>query len=340
MPTVKLYSQGVVWSTSARVSRGGGKRDKAQGWTRGAVRRNRLGLMSVQPWALGSERVIEVPRDADVWIGPGGQHEAFWPEVWRVGDEIAFAITLTQRNLPATAAEYHAGLKALRKALKRRGLIRAWWIIEWQRRGHPHVHLIAYFPASARVACQPIAYADGRSLRVAALVEGATVSADEIAGLWLGIANRRGWEARRGGQHVARVDRVVGWLDYLQSHAFRGMKHYQRSGKCAPAGWLAGDGLGRVWGRWGEWPMGGPVEVFVPVPDWFQYRRRLRAWRKAEASGRARVSGLEVVQARGALRCGEGLSRVRGGTLWSGERAFPEELLQGLRYQVVEAKGR
>ena len=81
MPTVKLYPQGVSWSTPALAHGGGGVRGKAQGWTRAAVRRNRLKLMSVQPWALGGEAELTVPAGADVWIGPDGQQALFNPLV-------------------------------------------------------------------------------------------------------------------------------------------------------------------------------------------------------------------------------------------------------------------
>ena len=267
--------------------------------------------------------------------------------MWPVETERAFAVTLTQRACPATAADYHAALRAFLMFCRRRGLRRYWWVIEWQKRGHPHVHLILYFRAAWRVLVQDVEFVEGRR-RVASAVGAAAVQGGDLVDAWLRLAGES-WGARRAGQHAARVDRVVGWLDYLQSHAFRGLKHYQRSGANAPAGWLARGDLGRVWGQGGDWPFGDPVKLVLVDGDWHAYRRRVRAWRVGQASDRLRLAvqagrpkrvkaaKLELVAAKGCLRSGERwLSGLRGGTMWAGERNWPEELLQGLGFEIED----
>ena len=251
-----------------------GKRGAITGWSASAVRRHTKWLYSVE---------------ADRVTGDG------------------YALTLTIRDCPPDHLTWGRMLRSYWRRLERRGLVRGHYVIEWQRRGTPHVHAALYFPAGFR----------SREATHKMLL-------DE----WLAVASV--WGARAASQHVAPITGPMGWLKYLSKHAARGVRHYQRVGK--PKGW---ERTGRLWGHLGEWPIGAPMQFDVAAPTYHRFRRLARSWRIAAAradlaalertarhdpasyEGALRAARRRISAARSALGCSEPkLSAVRGVSDW------------------------
>lgn len=51
---------------------------------------------------------------------------------------------LTLRHCPPTSDDWTRLVKVLQQRLRRAGLLRWHWVVEWQRRGVPHLHLAVY----------------------------------------------------------------------------------------------------------------------------------------------------------------------------------------------------
>lgn len=271
MATLKAYPNGLTMHVNGQGSHTRAKRGEVVGWSRAAVRRHTRWLYSI---------------DAPHLDGRG------------------YAVTLTVRKCPPDAAAWKALREAWLDRVGRMGAIRTHWIVEWQRRGVPHLHAAVYFPEGGEgVQAGPLAGA--RLLRH-----------------WLDVAGPYG--AAAGSQTVKPIDGAVGWLQYLSKHASRGVAHYQRQGK--PAGWTK---TGRLWGHGGSWPELEPVEVQVTMPTFHRYRRLVRAWRVADARAQlvaatspdeARKARARVRYARRMLRCDDrNLSTVRGVSEWIDE---------------------
>lgn len=252
MPTVTAYKNGVT------AGIGGGnpspkKRSTVKGWSPAAVRRHTSWLYGV---------------DAPALDGDG------------------FALTLTMRHTPDTAAAFHALRRAWIMRVTRMGASRIHWVIEWQRRGTPHLHCAVYFPPG-----ETPQYAEARMITA-----------------WTEIADDFG--AAIPGQHYDHISGALGWLQYLSKHASRGVKHYQRSGH--PSGW---DKTGRLWGHTGEWPTDAPMRFDMSREAYWRYRRLVRAWRVADA--RKSGDSSRIKYARSMLACPlPKLSAVRGVSDW------------------------
>lgn len=252
------------------------KRGKVVGWSPSSVRRHTRWLYSI---------------DA--------------PEL----DGVGIAATLTLRDCPPDQDAWRLLVKAWMMRVERAGAIRLHWVVEWTRRGVPHLHAAVYFPAGT----------DERQAIV------------HVAASWLAIAHPYGSTIQ--GQDAKRIDGTVGWLAYLSKHAARGVRHYQRAGK--PAGW---ETTGRLWGHRGAWPESEPIRLSIDRPGSFRLRRWVRAWRIADA--RAALRDLEarpapsnpqdalrhaqsvatarrrIVSARTMLKRSEGFSAVQGVSEW------------------------
>ncbi|MBV6726576.1 helitron helicase-like domain-containing protein, partial [Nocardioides daeguensis] len=61
-------------------------------------------------------------------------------------DGQGFGVTLTLRQTPATHSDWMALVQRLQRAFREAGLTRWHWVVEWQRRGTPHLHLAVYAP--------------------------------------------------------------------------------------------------------------------------------------------------------------------------------------------------
>lgn len=267
MAKVVVLADGIKLSRAAGGNKAPAIRGKAKGWTPAVARRNTSFLMAVDAGALdgvGVSATLTIGRD-----GPPVSPQTF--ERWR---------------------------QALIHRLRRMGLVRLHWVVEFQRSGAPHFHMMAYF-------CR----GDARAL------------SDTVKAHWLQIVERTG--AAIWSQHVVPVTSPLGWKQYLAKHGARGAAHYQRT--ALPGGW---EQPGRMWGKSGEWPsIAAEFETDNAGLNWL--RRRVRAWRLADARQeleRARQRGDEravaaavrrVVSARHMLRCGsEAASHCRGATEW------------------------
>lgn len=280
MVVVRSYRNGVTLG-SAGTNPHPPKRGEIKGWTYGAVRRHSIKLFSVAAEGL---------------TGAG------------------YAATLTLRTLP-TADQWHSVRVAWTRRVERiPGFVRLHWVVEWQERGTPHLHVAVYG-------------------------EGWTpLEGWLLIGHWLEAA--RAFEPTISAQDVKGIDGAVGWLAYMSKHAARGAAHYQRQG--SPEGW---EKTGRLYGFRGVWPFDEPT-IFVPTRDGgYRLRRLLRAWRIADARSallrtppddlpRLRAARRRLVSARRSLKSPDRrLGAVRGMSEWC-----PEPVMLAL-FALLEADG-
>lgn len=202
---------------------------------------------------------------------------------------VGIAFTLTLKNCPATADEWHKLRRAFAKRIERAGMIRLHWVTEWQRRGVPHLHGVAYFPDD-----RPSQYWSG--LIVTHWLD---LAAPYVCAVWA--------------QNAKPITDALGWVQYLAKHASRGAGHYQRSRENIPEGWR--EKTGRMWGKWGEWEVGDPLKFNVPMPAMHAHRRLFRRWQISEARSKGDWRGVKY--SRRCLRCHiKTLSTVRGVAGW------------------------
>ena len=252
------------------------KRDVVKGWSAGAVRRHTAWLYSISAPAL---------------------------------DGVGFALTLTLRKTPGSAEVFHAVRRSWIRRVERLGASRIHWVIEWQRRGTPHLHLAVYFPSGA----VPVQ------------------AAGQMIAAWVSLTGDD-YGSSLSGQHFDEISGALGWLQYLSKHAARGVKHYQRSGK--PAGW---EKSGRLWGHTGSWPSEAPMRFDMESAAYWRLRRLVRSWRVAQArsAGDARRIGF----ARRMLRNNDkNQSSVRGVNDWVSEELLVTfiALLESEGFQVSQ----
>lgn len=228
MAVLKMYPNGGAMSRGRgqSVPPVGVKRGRVAGWSTQAAARHVAWLMSVDAHAL-----VELE-----------------------GREL-FAFTLTVRDTPPDAASFHVARRAWEKRAKRilGSDLRICWVMEWQRRGAPHLHGVL----APRVA-------PTNAQLVARLVY---VSWPEVVGC--------GTTAT--GQDVKRTTSAAGWLAYLSKHIGRPSGHAQRVGM--PPGWEAS---GRLWGHSQGWPTRETV-ADLDLGTWYALRRLLHGWRMASA---------------------------------------------------------
>lgn len=261
-----------------------GLRDVIIGWSTGAVRRNLRFLQSIDERHLTG---------------------------------IGWALTLTVRDCPESPSQWQRLIRdyfqQLGRVLARVGLTldRYHYVIEWQKRGVPHLHGAVY-------------------------ISGGSVGPDLLKGIWLQYAGRYGASPR--GQFVLPIAGPIGWFQYVAKHAARGVKHYQRSSQGIPDAWRFG--TGKMWGKGGEWPITPPVCFDVGNPAFHTLRRWARAWRVADARsalptvhpGQEQAAHRRVVAARHCLRCSDRfLSEVRGVSEW-----ISEPLMQRMIHNLLD----
>lgn len=249
MATFKAYANGVTMGVG-NPDPVGGPRGVVTGWSTGAVRRHKRWLYGVDAPALSG-----------------------------VGD----AVTLTMKHTPATVEDWQGLLQRLFRAFRDSGMIRWHWVVEWQKRGTPHLHLAVYGPEGSHPGL---------------------VAVDA----WLRLASP--WGCLPGAQFITPITGPVGWLKYLSKHAARGVAHYQRQGR--PAGWSK---TGRLWGYGGSWPSTEVVAGVLTFPEYHRVRRMVRGYVIADA--RRRGDWRSVAYLRRMLKCPErSLSTVRGVSEW------------------------
>lgn len=272
MATVKAYRNGMTAGVG-NTRPVGGPRGIVNGWSPSAVRRHKRWLYSV--------------------VSPGLTGHGY-------------ALTLTLRHTPGSHGEWSRLRKLFMKYLRDSGAVRWHWVVEWQRRGTPHLHMAVYYR-------EPLPWLG-----------------HELIAAWVDRA--RAFGAEHQGQKVLPIDGPVGWLQYLSKHASRGVAHYQRQGK--PEGW---EKTGRLWGYGGDWPIEDPVAAQVDMRVYWRLRRMVRGYAIAGARSEAlrwsrtdskKASGAwgRVAWLRRSLKTSDfGLSRVRGVSEW-----VPQPVLLGM----------
>lgn len=204
-------------------------------------------------------------------------------------DGYGYAVTLTLKDCPESSERFHALRRSWIRRVERMGSCRVHWVIEWQRRGVPHLHTAVYFDQ----ALTPL-------------------QKFQLVDAWVTVGGPFG--AQHLGQYLLPITGAAGWLQYLSKHAARGAAHYQRQGK--PAGW---EKTGRLWGHTGSWPVTEPMKFDVSQAAFFRYRRLVRAWRIADARAETDpvIRARRVRSARRMLRSNDRtMSEVRGISEW------------------------
>lgn len=197
----ELRERRLGWSASfhlvnGQAAVGGGTRGLITGWGAGAARANRDYLQSIDYAKL-----------------PAG----------------GYAVTLTTRTL-MSPAEWRQTRRRLCWWLAKRGAS-AHWVVEWQRRGVPHLHLAVWGVRGADVVAWWLAHTDGG----------------------------------RSGQHCRRIDRAAVWAKYCAKHGARGLGHYQRNRASLVGAWLR-ESAGRMWGH-----MGAKLKAAYSAPRVWSY---------------------------------------------------------------------
>jgi hypothetical protein len=171
-----------------------------------------------------------------------------------------------------------------------------WHVVtEFQARGAPHLHGMAYFPQHMLP-------------QVGELASG-------LVAQWVRLVGATGATGR--GQVVKLVTAEVGWLEYLAKHASRGAMHYQRARETMPASWRDG-GAGKMWRKGGPWPRGLELDMELDDVAWYRLRRLVRAYRVAKVRGYPKGRARAIRAARGMLRHADPkLSRLRGVAEWA-----------------------
>lgn len=227
MPKITLMPEGIN-AGFAGCNGSPERRGVVRGLTPGSARRNKQWLMSIDQNAL-------------------------------TGAAVTF--TLTMRDVPATSAEWIAAKKALLRRFRRYGVLRAHWVMEWTRRGRPHLHGIAFLPVMAGRPGRLLQGSDGPYWEV--------FSTWQVVEWWQEIAGR--WGVSPRGQHVQIGRRTnTAWLRYMAKHASRGVGHYQRQAESIPETWQT---TGQMWGKLGDdWPLHSEKH---DIPTWaFHHLRR------------------------------------------------------------------
>ena len=223
MPKISFGPQGV------NAGFGGGNsapelRGKITGWSKGAARRNKRFLMTVDPEGL-------------------------------TGD--GYALSLTVGRTPDTLEEWQAILKRYFDRLRRMGALRCHWVVEWQARGAPHLHMSVYFPERSD---------NGQWAERYGAMENH----------WLDLTGYLGTHQR--GQHIVGIRNAAFWGAYMAKHAARGQEHYQRQQGLLPDAW---ETSGRMWGKFGDWPTREEAFDCDPV-TFYRWRRMIRGWQRSK----------------------------------------------------------
>lgn len=222
------------------------------------------------------------------WSAASARRQTRW--LWTVDapslSGYGYAVTLTLKDTPETAAEFHALRRAWVKRLERMGAIRVHWVIEWQARGTPHLHGAIYFDRKLNP--------QERLL---------------LVGHWVMVS--QAFSPSLWAQDVEDIRGSMGWLKYLSKHASRGVNHYQRSGH--PESW---DRTGRLWGASGAWPVIEPL-VIDELSNWefYRVRRLMRAWAYADARKAGDVRRMKFLR-QSISSTDERKSRFQGSAEW------------------------
>jgi hypothetical protein len=175
-------------------------------------------------------------------------------------------------------------------------MIRLHWVMEFQRRGVPHLHVAIWYEPHT---VDWINAAPAERMRYANGIASVTrhnedwqnddiLIAAMAVGDWIDIAEDFGAGVK--GQHARPIIETVGWFQYLAKHCGRGKDHYQRQMESLPKQW---DSSPRVWGKRGDWITEEPAEIQLTDREWFRLRRFARSWRVARARAKLPALGWE-----------------------------------------------
>lgn len=216
-----------------------------------------------------------------------------------------WSFTLTVRDCPPTPKDWAEWCRVYWKRLFDAGAIRLHWVIEWQRRGCPHLHGSVYFP----------------SAMTRAEVENVIID---------GWCYRNPYGPGRRQQRSLPIYDAIGWAQYVAKHAARGVQHYQRSPENIPPQWQGR--TGRMWGHRGDWPLSEPVRLHLEGSGgdrgFFAFRRLVRSYAAAKAYVTGDLAGVRY--ARSMLKANSrDLGEVRGVSHWV-PAATVEQLVENL----------
>lgn len=272
--TVTLYHHGTTAGVPPTInSHDRAKRGVCEGWTASSTRSNTKFLYSVDETGLTG---------------------------------IGFALSLTVKDIPENHELFHTARTSFLKRLARAGMIRSHWLIEWQKRGAPHLHMAVWFDPDAlpepllKIIDKPNFENLAKSYLIGFIIQS-----------WLDITSEP-FGARSSSQNVKPINDSVGWFKYLSKHASRGLGHYQRNSASIPKGWKK---TGRMWGKTGAWSIGEVVKLSLSIEAFWAYRRIVRGMRIADA--RDSLNPLRLKSARKMLTCTDRKkSPVRGVSEW------------------------
>lgn len=216
MPVLTVYPRGCTGGFAPSTTKAPSLRGDVAGWSSSAARRNARFTMSVDPRKLP----------------PGG-----------------VALSLTVRDVPESPEAWGRLRTALLNRLRRTGLDRYHWVVEWQRRRAPHLHLSVWL-----VGLDP-AQAGAVSVRH-----------------WLDLA--AAYRPRASGQFASPIWGFDGWSRYCAKHVSRGAGHAQRSPEYRPESWKRS---GRMWGKGGDWPTA-ETRLELDTRSFHRLRRWLHRW--------------------------------------------------------------
>lgn len=254
------------------AGRTGKKRDVISGWSSGVARRHVKWLYSVST------------DDSDL-TGHG------------------YAVTLTSRDFPETAEAYHALRIAYVRRLQRLGdFLRLHWVIEWQRRGAPHLHMAVYYREKL-----------------------APAKETKLLSSWLDLCTKNGYKALLQSQDVKDIKGTRGWLKYLSKHSGRSAAHYQRMGM--PPGW---EKSGRLWGHIGDWVTAEPQKVVLNRKESAIFRRLVDAYLLHDAKRNNDVRREKYLKYRRRKEKDSALSSVMGISDW-----VPEDIAYQLLIRAM-----
>lgn len=229
MPKITLTPHGIKAGRAAGSNKAPPKRGKTKGWSAATARRNRDFLKSINPTLLD-------------------------------GHSISASLTLG-RTYCVMPADMQSIRQNFFKRLDREKVSRHHWVMEFQRDGTPHLHMMIFFPDFIHP----------------------EAARELVRRHWIEVTQLTG--AEPWGQHIVPVHALTGWLQYLAKHGARGADHYQRS---MPKGW---ETPGRMWGKSGQWPTS--VQEFdCDKSTFYTLRRWVRNWRLSDARKDLRKSRL------------------------------------------------
>ena len=251
---MKLYPNGVVIATAVRTGKrrqaNAPERTKNKGWTTHAAKRNR-------------EFLFSVPLETLTGYG--------------------YSFTLTTRDT-IPPKRFHYNLRRWWDKQKYHGALRLHWVIEWQRRGTPHLHGCIWYQQAQEVR---LYYNPSPTEEELALEEEGIKRPDlakyRLLDDWVAINSGN---ASIYGQDSKDIDDNLIWFEYLAKHGIRSVTNYQRHSENIPPSWQ--ESTGRIWGKSGEWYTEKPLQIVNMEPEEeielnFKHRRLVTKYLAARA---------------------------------------------------------